>query len=75
MFLNLILQERTLFVPGIQVTIEYYVKDGVNIATKLTSDGDEKNLRKLGKNKNKDSRSDDACLVPLLYFRHQLNVK
>lgn len=27
---------------GIQVTIEYYVKDGVNIATKLTSDGDEK---------------------------------
>jgi hypothetical protein len=24
------------------VTIEYYVKDGVNIATKLTSDGDEK---------------------------------
>ena len=25
--------------------------------------------------KNKDSRSDDVCLVPLLYFRHQLNVK
>lgn len=24
------------------MTIEYYVKDGVNIATKLTSDGDEK---------------------------------
>ena len=28
--------------PGIQVTIEYYVENGVNIATKLTSDGDEK---------------------------------
>ena len=28
--------------PGIQVTIEYYIENGVNIATKLTSDGDEK---------------------------------
>lgn len=27
---------------GIQVTIEYYVENGINIATKLTSDGDEK---------------------------------
>ncbi len=25
--------------------------------------------------KNKDSRSDDVCLVPLLYFRHQFTVK
>lgn len=31
-----------LICPGIQVTIEYYVENGVNIATKLTSDGDEK---------------------------------
>lgn len=28
--------------PGIQVTIEYYVENGMNIATKVTSDGDEK---------------------------------
>ncbi len=27
--------------PGIQVNIEYYIKNGTNIATKLTSDGDE----------------------------------
>lgn len=28
--------------PGIQVNIEYYVEDGINIVVKLTSDGDEK---------------------------------
>lgn len=31
-----------LICPGIQVTIEYYVENGMNIATKLTSDGDGK---------------------------------
>lgn len=31
-----------LICPGIQVAIEYYVENGMNIATKLTSDGDGK---------------------------------
>lgn len=34
--------KNNLITPGIQVTIEYYVENGMNIATKLTSDGDEK---------------------------------
>ena len=51
------------------------LKSCLNFGDKYQAKGALTEMKESFIGKNKDSRSDDVCLVPLLYFRHQLNVK